>query len=139
MTTLIPGEPCACGVEAVRTLGTIAYCGDCVEAILRPLMASRGIAIAPYPEYGDGWYELRCRTCEAGWVGLDGDRCAWCATREQNTVIDQADVVTQPPDNRSADALTAWRGRLKRAVEAGIITDTQARHAFERAQRKEAA
>jgi hypothetical protein len=139
MTTLVPGELCKCGTVAVRTLGTIAYCGDCVEAILRPLMASRGVAIAPYPEYGPGWYELKCRTCEAGWVGIDGDACSWCAIREAATVVDQGAVVTQPPDNRTPEALTAWRGRLKRAVEAGVITEMQARYAFERAQQKDAA
>jgi hypothetical protein len=128
--TLVPGEPCACGVTAIRTLGTIAYCETCADALLRPLMASRGIAIAPRPDWGDGWCELKCRTCEAGWVGIDGDACSWCAIREQNTVIDQAALVLTPPDN--VDAIPAWADRLERAVDAGIITETQALRAWER-------
>jgi hypothetical protein len=135
VTTLTPGELCVCGVTAVRTLGTIAYCAECVEAILRPLMASRGIPVQPRVDWGDQWFDVQCRTCETTWVGTDGEACAYCARRMDDTVVDQAALVLAPPDTTTVEAMTAWRERLKRAVDARVVTETQARYAFERAQK----
>jgi hypothetical protein len=130
VTTLVPGELCACGVTAVRTLGTIAYCAECVEAILRPLMASRGIPVQPRADWGDQWFDVQCRTCEATWVGHDGEACAYCAARMDDTVVDQAALVLTPPDTH--DAYPAWKARMETAVDAGIITETQAMTAWGR-------
>lgn len=33
------------------------------------------------PDHGDGWAELRCDNCGAGWVGVIGEPCGWCADR----------------------------------------------------------
>jgi hypothetical protein len=31
------------------------------------------------PEFGIAAYDLACQICEAGWVGVPGDSCSWCA------------------------------------------------------------
>jgi hypothetical protein len=96
------------------------------------------------PEYGDGWAELQCDECDATWVGPIGEPCNWCATALDNMRRWQAEKVLEAPevdpeDERYDGVMVAWGKRLRVAVEAGIITEQQARTAYERATRGVAA
>ena len=89
------------------------------------------------PDWGDGWADLTCDTCQAGWTGPIGEPCAYCHLAEQRQLAWQAELVLQPPDvdpvdDRYHHAMTAWAGRLKRAVQAQIVTEQKARTAWER-------
>jgi hypothetical protein len=92
------------------------------------------------PEYGDGWAELLCDECDATWVGPIGEPCNWCATALENMRRWQAERDLTPPDIDPADerydaVMTTWGQRLRRAVEAGRVTEQQARNAWERVNR----
>ena len=96
------------------------------------------------PDWGDQWAELTCTTCGAGWVGPIGEQCAWCDLALERQRQWQAELVLRPPEVDQDDEhyqarMTAWRGRLRRAVEAGLIDERQAHHAFLRAQGERAA
>lgn len=82
MTVLELGA-CSCGQPATRTLGSVAYCVECAETVLAPIRArhpsGHGWQSGQLrPDYGDGWAELECDNCHAGWVGRIGETCGWC-------------------------------------------------------------
>ena len=81
---------CSCGASAVRTLGSISYCAECVEIVLAPIrvaVAERdgigfGFQIGRRRfDWGRRWAELACSLCDASWVGPIGERCYWCERR----------------------------------------------------------
>lgn len=89
------------------------------------------------PDWGEGWAELECDHCGAGWVGPIGEPCAWCAVSLERMRAWQADKLLHPelPDRddcRRARALKAWAGRLARGVEAELIDADAARRAWKR-------
>jgi hypothetical protein len=92
------------------------------------------------PEYGDGWAELQCDQCDATWVGPIGEPCNWCATALDNMRKWQAEKVLEAPDvdvddERYEGVMLGWRERLRVAVAAELISDRQARNAWERVKR----
>lgn len=93
------------------------------------------------PEFGPGVCGLACAVCEATWAGFAGEACPWCTASAQRQQEHQAALVLQPPDTARDDTthetrMLAWGQRMKRAVDAGIITTDQARRAWRRATRK---
>jgi hypothetical protein len=92
------------------------------------------------PEYGDGWADLTCDECDATWVGPIGEPCNWCATALDNMRKWQAEKVLEAPDvdvddERYEGVMLGWRERLRVAVTAELISDQQARNAWERVKR----
>lgn len=93
------------------------------------------------PEYGPGYAELTCWACGASWVGVIGDACWWCEKSLQRMIQWQADLVLTPPDCELTDItrptkLKAWEERLKKARDAGIITEEEAISVFGRELRR---
>jgi hypothetical protein len=118
----------------------------------------------PRPDHGDGWRERVCGVCSASWVGHvdDGDWCPWCESADERQRAMERRLLLDPPwlrsdagnvrydalsdvdravwdrtrgQSRGADSLTTWIGRLDRAVEAGLITEHEARRAIQRVTR----
>ncbi len=88
------------------------------------------------PDYGPQWAELACDTCHATWVGIINDPCTWCEQALQRLLADQRHNLLHPPwlhdnDGPRHDELM-WAARLRRAVEADLITDLEARNAIRR-------
>lgn len=84
---------------------------------------------------------LKCDVCGATWVGADGDPCTWCADALNRQAKWQAELLLQPPDidpdDRNHDnVMLAWAQRLKRGVEAELVTQMQASNAWERTVRR---
>lgn len=89
------------------------------------------------PDWGEGWADLTCDTCGAGWTGPIGEPCGYCDAAEERQRRWQAEIVMRPPDGDPDDEhhparMTAWGQRLKRAASVGLITEQQARTAWER-------
>jgi len=87
-----------------------------------------------------GYTALQCDTCEATWVGPEGEPCEWCRTALEHLQQWQAELTLTPPDHdpddrNRPDALKAWAQRLAVAVEAGLVTRQQAERAWKRAVR----
>ena len=59
-------------------------------------------------EWGDGWAELKCDRCGAGWTGPIGEECGWCA----KLIVDVGGTLDTADDYDSAayDALAAEVG-----------------------------
>jgi hypothetical protein len=118
-------------------------------------MNGRGRAGFARPEYGDAVYDLACDTCGATWCGHDRDPCQWCAKSLQRLLDDQRAELLNPhwlavdhgprydelgPDDRlvwdrtrgqghGAGSRATWLARLCRAVETGLITETECKRA----------
>jgi hypothetical protein len=104
----------------------------------------RGVQAGPLlPEWGPSWADVRCYVCDAGWAdcvdeeGLGGP-CPWCERRHQAIIVEQAELVLRPPEIERDDigwpgAMKAWRDRLRRAVEVGLIANDEAERAWRRA------
>jgi hypothetical protein len=122
-------------------------------------MTPSGVQHGPLrPDYGPEWAELRCDTCNAGWTGIPGDPCQWCQTSLQRLIADTRTDLLDPPwltvthgprydelcddsklvwdrtrdQVRGDGSAVTWAGRLRRAVEAGLITQSEADHALRR-------
>lgn len=110
----------------------------------------------PRPDHGEGWTERVCPHCDAGWVGhqTDGDDwCPWCQTRlELETEMRRSELLNPPwlhtdhgnprydalnvtdgavwdrtrGQRRDTDSIVAWVAQLARAVQDGVITDSEA-------------
>jgi hypothetical protein len=117
----------------------------------------------PRPDLGDGMVQLVCDECSAGWVGLPGEPCGWCADRTERQREDQRRMLLWPDRlgehgprydelgevdqavwdrtrgiARGHDSRRAWAERLGRAVHAGLITEREAKAAMERVRRGDA-
>ena len=123
------------------------YCTVCAESLLGPIrervIAREGLEGygvrhgIDRPEHGPGACELRCNDCNAGWIGLIGEECNYCArsldlmlTWQREILLDHE--LPEPDDRRYADAAQGWAERLARGVEAGIITEIEARRTWDR-------
>ena len=139
--------PCwKCGGAGSRNVGTRGYCG----AHLAELFADFDPAVWSFngvglpcgrlrPELGAAVEDLQCVACSASWVGLAGDSCAWCRRSSEVLVRHEHNVVLQVPEAANEQTLTAWGDRLRRSVDAQIITRAEAEHAWHRAVRNVAA
>ena len=89
------GEQCAdCTADATATLGAVAYCTECREAIRATIRArafldesgiGNGVPGLPRPEFGSGYADLTCSNtaCAYEWLGRRGEQCGKCATRHE--------------------------------------------------------
>lgn len=118
----------------------------------------------PRPDFGDGWHERVCAVCSASWVGheRDGDWCAWCEASDARQRALERRLLLDPPwlrtsagdprydalsdldravwdrtrgQSRGTDSVVAWAARLRRAVEAELITRNEAERAMRRIMR----
>lgn len=126
-----------CGQPATKTLCAHTYCHTCAETILAPIRErqitrepSMGIGIPSGPH-------LECDLCGASWVGEAGEECEWClrwlelALEQQRAVLLRPEL-PDPDDQHYQPALDAWIKRLAAAVDAELITETEARRTLER-------
>jgi hypothetical protein len=115
----------------------------------------------PRPDFGDGWRERVCSTCSAGWVGheRDGDWCHWCEAAAARQKTAERALLLDPPwlrssagdpryddlddvgkavwdrtrgQTRGTDSVITWAARLRRAVDADLITAAEADRALRR-------
>jgi hypothetical protein len=68
-------------------------------------------------------------------------RCPWCVRRLRERDVHQRRLTLTAPDVDPDDArfdgvMRGWAGRLDRAVDAELITDSQAANAWRRALRR---
>ena len=136
--------PCTtCGAVGVRNVGTRGYCATHISDLYRsfaPQVWTVGIGVlagVARPEHGPEFHELACVACDATWVGPLFESCWWCeralaVQQDAQAVLALTAPDCDPADARWAGAMEAWRGRLRRAVEAELITATQAERAWDR-------
>lgn len=89
------------------------------------------------PDWGPQWAELTCDTCAATWVGPIGEPCGYCDAAEERQRAWQAAMVldVELPDRDAghyANAVRGWGARLRRAIDAELIAETDARRAWQR-------
>ena len=90
---------------------------------------------AARPDHGPDQYDVICPVCDATWTGALGDPCAWCARREAQIVEEQRQILLSGPGEIAGDvelAFEAWRQRLLRGNEAGLLTRDEVRAAWRR-------
>lgn len=119
-----------CGAAA--RMGTCGRCGepDCGGALVLDSTLVPGVAWM-------GEYHLACDLCDATWVGMPGDPCDWCRRAAADRKRWQGELVLELPDVDPDDAtfdkvMLAWRGRLQRAVTAGLVPREQAARVWKR-------
>lgn len=116
----------------------------------------------PRPDHGPGQIEHVC-TCGGSWVGPVDEACWWCARSsalqlehyrrdllwpdwmipqgpayDSLTDVDRAVWDQTRGIVRGADSVKAWTRRLLEAVDADVITATEARAALSRARKRDA-
>ena len=136
-------QVCAeCDDVAEVRLALTPLCVACWRSITNPWrerhdvpLTGRGRVVGA-PRF-DGWAVLRCVDCRYSWIGPPGERCHECPRLADQRRVWQAELTLRPPDVELDDKhrgarLEAWAERLGRAVESGLITEAQARHAIER-------
>lgn len=89
------------------------------------------------PDYGSGVAYLECDQCRASWVGEIDMPCPWCEKALERMRQWAGEDALRPPevdpdDIRYDDRMAAWAGRVRRAVEAGLVTEAQAVAAFKK-------
>lgn len=134
-----------CGAPGTRNLGTSGYCGNHLTELLDTfdpsIWAANGIGLPrglERPEFGTGQADLTCIACGATWVGAPADHCGWCRRSRELLADHQRSILLRvpeiDPDHQDADTvLMAWGARLRRAVEAGVLTRSQAKTVWHRA------
>lgn len=140
--------PCsACGEPGWRNLGSRGYCRRHLAELLASFdvdvfgMEGFGVQAGPMrPDHGPDDCELECVVCSARWVGVLLASCPWCAATLERMVGWQADIVLTAPEVDRDDArydavMKAWAGRLRVAVEAGIVSEHDADRAWQQAVR----
>jgi hypothetical protein len=129
-----------CPEEGRRRFGTRVLCdthhGWAHRTRARIATIGYGEHTAPAPNWPNGWAELVCWLCGAGWIGPVGETCGWCEDRLETQRQGQAALVLMEPDvdPDSSDTdrvhtLTAWRARLDVAIRAGTVTKERAAEA----------
>jgi hypothetical protein len=128
-------KPChQCGKPAIKH----RYCADHLHQLYATYtstsFAYQGIGL-PHGNY------LKCTACNATWQGQIGDPCNYCRRSHQLLIQHQHDLALTPPDvnpdehdDTKRARYIAWVERLKHAINIGIITDHEARHAITRTQ-----
>jgi hypothetical protein len=96
------------------------------------------------PDWGPGWADLQCDRCDAQWTGRIGEPCWWCERTLELMRAEQVERSLRAPeiavdDERYERAMIAWGKRLRELVAADVITETQARTAWERQAKRVAA
>jgi hypothetical protein len=137
--------PCTkCGADGVRNIGIEGWCAHHLEELYatfdRSVFAFAGVGLqnGPLrPDWGPHYANLACNACGATWTGVTGEPCGWCRRTHQRVLAHQAELVLTPPDvdrndQRWEAAMDAWSGRLRVAVDAGIIEDRDAVAAMRR-------
>lgn len=145
-------EPCSqCGQPAARLIAALAFCASCAEAFLEPIrarVAAREITETPgigfgrqigpsRADWGPDFADLQCDVCEATWTGPIGESCSYCAqwldlaTETQRQRLLWPDL-PDPQSDRHYPALQTWAKQLAAAVAEQIITEHQARAAWDR-------
>jgi hypothetical protein len=132
-----------CGQIATKAIGTTDFCDLCHHNFLQPLrdkhnpgtFYGRGQPVGPYDQHNT---RLQCDQCNAEWTGTPGDPCNYCALQHAYAIQWQAEIILTPPDidpdyNNRHTTQNKWGKRLRRAVEADIITLQQARNAWAKA------
>ena len=145
-------SPCStCGAPGFRNVFAFGYCASHLSELYRSFSAEvwamRGVGVQAgprRPDRGPEYVELECVACGAGWVGALFERCGWCAQALERMQNWQAQLALTPPDvdpdDRSlAERMDAWAQRMATAVQAEIITEDQARAAWNREVRHVAA
>lgn len=139
-----------CPTDATATIGVEHYCSEHHAAILDPIRArvitpidteGHGHQTGPLrPDWGQGWADLTCTTCQATWTGPIGEPCHWCQQANDLMIAHHVEAVLTPPEtdphdtNRRA-SLAAWLDRMMVARNAGLITRDEAERAWQRATR----
>ncbi len=144
--------PCStCGAPGFRNVFTSGYCaahlGELYKSFSPAVWKLQGVGVREgtrRPDIGPEYAELRCVACGAGWIGALFERCGWCVEALERTTRWQAQKSLTPPDvdpdDRSLPArYDAWAERLAVAVQAGTLTEQQARAAWDREVRHVAA
>lgn len=131
-------SPChKCARPSTRTLGTQDWCHDCAEALLAPLRAKHTPAHfggRGQPQTAEPAGLLQCDQCGATWHGAPHEPCNYCAIEHAIAIRYQTEIVLTAPDDTTDDnAMNAWADRLVIAVEAGIVTQTEADRTWKRA------
>lgn len=135
-----------CGTNpGTRPVCAQDWCEPCWFAFREPIIA-RIIIDTPSvlvrvgldrPEHGPGMVDVECQSCGATMVAVPGETCAYCAGAWERMARWQAEKLLraelpEADDARFLASAQAWLDRLAVGVEAGIITETQARAAWER-------
>lgn len=114
----------------------------------------------PCPDLGEGVVHRVCRDCGGSWCGEPEGACPWCVDADERQRLEQRRRLLFPDFlheespryddlgeldraawdrtrgiERGEGSRRAWGERLARAVESGLITDTEARAAIERSRR----
>jgi hypothetical protein len=140
------GGDCSCTKVTTTRVARIAYCDSCAEELLGGIRArvignesgsGYGRELRPRPDWGDGWADMSCSVCDAGWTGRPGSPCRWCQGRAVRRAEEQCRLLLRPElpdrgDPQRRRALEAWAERLARAVNAGVVTEAEARTAIAR-------
>jgi hypothetical protein len=140
------GRNCArCGSPADRSLAAEWLCHVCFETVMAPIRERvilcegfDGVGLMDGPVFGPGAVSLRCNSCSATWIGVPMETCWWCARSLELARKWQARIVLTAPDVEATDVnydsrMRAWLERLVVAVDAGLITETDARLVVRRA------
>ena len=79
----------------------------------------------------DQWW-CQCPICGAEWVDTPGLSCWRCERIMADKIAAQARAALRPPDDVHVNprARSEWSDRLRTAVDIGIVTMDQARHAI---------
>lgn len=132
-----------CGQPATKAIATTDFCDTCHHNFLQPLRDKH----QPPTLHGTGkpigptngpHTQLQCNQCNATWTGTPNEPCNYCAHQYQYALRWQAELTLTPPDidpddiNRD-NTLNEWGQRLRRAVQAEIITLQQAQHTWSKA------
>lgn len=114
------------------------WCTPCWDEF-RDRIRAKGLGMQIGPtrdDWGPGWYPLQCSACEATWTGRPFEHCPWCHLRRERTRQEQRQLTLagpdlDPDDERYDHASLAWRTRLEVAVKAELITEREARNAWD--------
>lgn len=132
-----------CNAEPATIPMAITYwCAECwselqTRTILPEGFDGVGREITPRPDWGPQYRDLECSECAATWVGPLLEPCPYCAGLFERSVAEQKTLVLRPdlPDvgnPRRTTAERAWAERLAVAVQAGTVTEREARYALDR-------
>lgn len=136
-----------CGQPATRTLAAQDLCDACWhgfrEPILERVIIAEDISATlirdgmSRPDHGPGFADCACVSCDATLVAVPGEPCPYCAVAWDRMRVWQAaktlnPSLPDPHDQRYHPAVTAWLERLTVAIAAGIITEPEARSAWQR-------
>jgi hypothetical protein len=140
--------PCSqCGAAGFRNVYARGYCATHLAELYAcfdvDVWDGQGVGVLDVghrPDHGPEFYDLRCVVCGATWVGPLLAPCTWCSDVLARNLIWQAELTLTPPDVDPDDAtydarMAAWAERLRRAIEAGIVTTAEADDAINRLER----